>query len=152
MTFTLLQVFIFYVLTVGILSFYYKERFFLLFKNLPFPAVHFWFIAIFISVIEEFFTAGTDFPNRLLTTVPIFLLMFLCIFLIYKKLKLSHTSLIVIFGLIGTVNEFLVVGRIFIYPVSASLVMIPLTFLIYAVTAYLPTWYLTRGDKEKTAP
>jgi hypothetical protein len=142
MNFTLTEVFMYYVLICGSVFTIAKKHLVNYYSIKGFNVFNFLTLAILISSIEEFFTAGTDFPNRLLVTLPVFIVMFLCVYYLHHFFALSLRVLLILFSVAGYCNEFLIVGRIFEYPILTTIVMTPLTLLIYAVTAYLPLYVL----------
>jgi hypothetical protein len=147
MHYTLWQMTLIWVLGCGALSFLLKDQVLLGLSKLSYPRlVKFFILTTPLILIEEFLTCEIAFLSCIKVTLPAFsFLLWLFVYLLNKWKKLPYLLTSLIFGLMGWVNEFILVGRIHWYPLKIILIVSPITVLIYAVLAILPAYYLSRS-------
>ena len=119
-------------------------------NSLPIIANYF-IIAIPVTLIEEFFTCEIGYPMCTAVIVPVFLAVFLVLFVLQYFTKLNYLIYSSLFALFGLFNEFIVVGRIKMYTdftIAQWILLAIITLLIYFVMAILPTYYLQRKLKK----
>lgn len=97
-----------------------------------------------IILVEEYLTCEVAYGQCIRWTLPIFYFWFLLLFVIQQFFKLSWIKAVILFGVLGWFNEFLLVGRIYFYPLNISLIVSPLAFLIYSVMAIWPSYFLAQ--------
>ena len=149
----LLEVFLILLIGFGIFSFVSRQRISTAVDRLKIPELAAYIIiAVPLILVEEFLTAEGPYLSTIVVTLPAFLFFFLILFVIIRIFKINYLGASAVFGAMGWVNEFLLVGRLWSLaslPV-VLLVMSILAFMIYAVLALLPTYYITNWS-ERTA-
>lgn len=146
----LLVVFLIWVIGFGSLFLAIKEKVAKIFLKNKLPRwINYLLIPIVPILIEESLTCESSFPYFVSVILPAFLLFFLILYFFQKTFKLSWRQGIIVFGILGTFNEFFVVGRVYLLlsmPVILA-IMIVICFCIYAVLAILPSYYYERTLK-----
>ncbi|MCK5615679.1 hypothetical protein KAR91_78165 [Candidatus Pacearchaeota archaeon] len=147
---TLTQVFLIWVLGFGIISMISKEKIVNIFKKSKLPTIlNYYIILTPLVLIEEALTCETPFFSCIKVTLIAFYLFFLILYFIQKTFKLGYIKTSIIFGLIGWVNEFIIVGRINVLTPPQIILFTVLGILIYSVLAILPSYYLEQTFKKK---
>ena len=121
--------------------------------NLSKP-VSFAIIAVPLILVEEYLTAEGPYLSTIAITIPAFLFFFLILYAIIRAFKLRYRGAAAVYGVLGWINEFLIVGRLrtLSSSISVLLLMSILAFLIYAVLALLPTYYITDWNEQVERP
>lgn len=96
-------------------------------------------------VIEEAFTCDrATYGDCIPAVIPSFWLLLLFLYPLQRYLKLSWRVAIGVYGVMGCVGEFFIVGRIAETLPHQLIVLVPLCILIYAVVAIPSTYWLHR--------
>lgn len=145
MDLTLMQVFILWIVGVGSISYYIKDTIARVFSQSKLPRiVAYYSIATPLILIEEFLTCETPFFTCIQTTLPAFYIFFLILFGIQIFFNLSYLRSSIIFGMLGWVNEFIFVGRIYELSIPHIVLFTILVIPIYAIVALIPSNYLQK--------
>lgn len=147
---TLTTVFLIWVIGFGGLSLFVKDKLALKLLKIKLPTIlTYLLIATPLILVEEFLTCETSYFSCITFTYPAFLLMFLILFAFIKVFKLTLWPAVSVFGLMGWINEFILVGRIDDMSGAVLLIMSVLAFLIYFVLAIIPVAYLVQKRLSK---
>ena len=95
-----------------------------------------------LVLIEEFLTCELPYLACVSITLPVFYLLFAITYLIQAKTKIPWLATAILFCFFCWVNEFLFVGRIFVYDLLTTAIFSIIVFMVYAVLATLPSYYL----------
>ncbi|PIS04547.1 MAG: hypothetical protein COT81_05885 [Candidatus Buchananbacteria bacterium CG10_big_fil_rev_8_21_14_0_10_42_9] len=144
--FTLIEVFLYWIIIIGGLSFFLKDFFANNIKKYsPFGRpINFLILAFPLVLIEEYLTCETPYKECIVITLPAFLILYLILYFIQKKFKLSYLKASVTLGVLGWINEFILVGRINELTLPLLVLFSILGFLIYFVLAIIPSYYLSK--------
>lgn len=148
----LTYVFLFWVLGFGKLSYIIKHKIaeFFLKSKLP-RLVNYLLILTPIVLIEEALTIETPYFWGIIPMLIVFYLFFGLLYLIQKYTKLDYIKTSLICGVLGWINEFILVGRINHPDMNGFILIIMsvLCILIYAVMAILPSYYIQKTFSKK---
>jgi len=148
--FTLEQVILIWIVGFGTLSYLSRKRVAEVFLKSRLPRiVNYYIILTPLVLVEEYLTCEIQpYLSCIQVTLIAFYILFILPYFIQRFIKLSYARTSILFGLIGWVNEFLVVGRIYKLPVPITILFSVLVVPIYGVLAILPSYYLERTMKE----
>lgn len=107
-------------------------------------------VAFPVVVVEEALTCGT-FPHCLLITLPMFFLHLSAFYPLVRFVRLSVWTLIVLYGLWGSVHEFFISGKwdeFAQHGVLVLIIMLCLNTLIYSVISILPVTYVVMRNNR----
>lgn len=139
-----------WIMGCGSLFLFIKSFIVQLTTNLRLPRVIIYLLVSTLPILfEEYLTCEAPYGSCVSITLWAFYFLFLILYTLQTYFKLSWQKAIFLFGLIGWYNEFLLVGRIYDYPIKITAVLTPITILIYAVLAILPAYYLSQTEKLK---
>ena len=144
----LLIVFIVWIVFGGIVLIKFKERiirYFTFLESTP-SFLGYLILSIPVILLEESLTCETPYLSCITVTLPAFLIMFSILYLIQRSFKLNWSKTSLLFGLLGWVNEFIFVGRLFhsTFPIFIWVTLGIENILIYSVMAILPAYYLSK--------
>jgi hypothetical protein len=113
---------------------------------LPVP-VNYYLILTPLVLAEEFLTCETPYFSCIRVTLVAFWIFFVFIYLAQYLFRLSWQGVCLLCGILGWINEFLLVGRLSVFQISVpiALILSVLCVLIYAVLALFPAYYLERA-------
>lgn len=150
--FTLAEVFVYWVLGFGGLSLLTRKAVARLARKTRLPRiVNYYLILTPVILIEEALTIEVPYFWGILPMVAVFYIMFLPLYLVQRYGRRSFLLVSLFFGAWGVFNEFIVVGRIYALeamPRPVLLILCALCFLIYAVMALWPSYYLQASLEE----
>lgn len=147
----LVVIFIVWILGGGVLSLFLRQRIAEWLQNhATFPRViNFYILLTPLVLVEEYLTCEVPYGQCLFITVPAFYFLFAVLYVIQTRWALSWLHATILFGIVGWIDEFLLVGRLFAYPPTIVMIITPLTFFIYAVLAIIPTTYLETSMRQR---
>jgi hypothetical protein len=143
----LTQVFLFWVVGFGTLSWLIRKLVARLVSKTGLPRVVNYYILVTpitpIVCLEEALTIEIPYFWGILPRLLAAYILFLPLFLLQRYSRISALAASLLFGAFGCFNEFILVGRINqIDNWLVLTVMLGLCFLIYAIMAWLPSYYL----------
>jgi len=145
--FTLTEVFLIWIVGFGTLSYMLREKVagILLRSKLP-SIVNYYIILTPLVLIEEFLTCEIQpYLSCIRVTLIAFYILFIPLYFIQRFTRIGHVGMSVLFGLIGWLNEFILVGRIHELSLPIIILFTALVIPIYAVLAILPCYYLEKS-------
>ncbi len=114
----------------------------------PFPSIVNYYILITpLVIIEEYLTCETPYLQCISVTLPAFYILFFGLYLVMRRFSLGGKRAVIYFGLLGWINEFILVGRLFRYTLFENLVLGILVIPIYAVLAIIPAHYVEKNQR-----
>lgn len=141
--FSLPEIFLVWVVGIGTGSILLKQRIASLARLIPLPClVMYGIIATPLILLEEALTIEVPYFWGVLPRLAAFYILFLPLYIIQRFTKCSYITASLLFGIGGWINEFLLVGRIHLWTGLVLWLMSLFCFLIYAVLALLPSYYL----------
>ena len=147
---SLSQVCAIWVLGFGLLSLVAMKRIATWLNRVRLPiVVKYYLLVIPIVLLEEVLTIEVPYFWGVLPILLAFCLFFLILYLFQRVTRCHWIVASGVFGLLGWVNEFLLVGRISQMDVVTLIVMSGLCVFIYAVMAILPSYYLQWALRER---
>ena len=151
--FTLTQVFLLWVLGFGTLAWCTRRRVAALARRTHLPRVlNYYLLVTPVILLEEALTIEVPYFWGILPMLLAFYILFLPLYLVQRYSRCSFVLASLLFGAMGCANEFLVVGRIRQVDEWQVLVILnALCFLIYAVMALWPTYYLEAALAQTAA-
>lgn len=148
---TLLQVFLIWVVGFGGVSILARRKAVALINRIRLPRLaKYYIIATPVILLEEALTIEAPYFWGILPVLAAFYVMFLLLYLIQRYSICSFWMAALLFGALGCFNEFVLVGRMHQLDGWVLFVMFTLCFLIYAVMAILPSYYLQMSIEEQT--
>ena len=149
---TLLQVFLIWVAGFGTVSILARRKVATLASEVRLPCVvKYYIIATPIILLEESLTLEVPYFWGIIPILAAFYVLFLPLYVIQRVTRCSFVFASLLFGAMGCFNEFILVGRIRSLDGPVLLIMCPLCFLIYAVMAIMPSYYLQVSRKPYLA-
>ena len=147
---SLLFVFIVWVCGFGIFSCLARRVIYFQVKRLHLsPLLSYLLILFPIILIEEYLTIEVPYFWGILPMIVTFSIFFLVPYIIQRYLHCPAWLMIILTGVLGWLNEFLLVGRIHQMNGLVLGIMSILCWMIYAVMAILPSTYLQYWYIEK---
>ncbi len=142
--FTLTQVFLLWVLGFGTLAWFTRKHVAALARRTHLPrVVNYYLVLTPVILLEEALTIEVPYFWGILPMLLAFYILFLPLYLVQRYSRCSFVLASLLAGAMGCANEFLVVGRVHqVDRWQVLLILNALCFLIYAVMALWPTYYL----------
>jgi hypothetical protein len=143
--FSLVTVFFIWVCGFSVLFYLFRDHVVRFFSRSPFPVpVNYYIILTPLVLVEEFLTCETPFFSCIRITLFAFWLFFLLLLIIQYYSRISWQHLVILAGTLGWVNEFILVGRLYVFAISVPVAIIVsvLCIMIYSVLALFPAYYL----------
>ena len=139
-----------WVLGVGALSVALKDKVASIVVGLRIPVlVGYYLLVTPLILIEEALTIQVPYFWGIVPMIGAFYLLFLALLGIQRLLGLGWLATSGVCGLLGWVNEFLVVGRIHQISAGVLLAMSLLCVAIYSVMAIVPAAYLHAAGRDR---
>lgn len=145
MHYSIPQIVFIWIIGGGILSWLLKDIIVAKLQSLAWRRLaKFYLIVIPLILIEEFLTCETPYLSCLKITLPAFCFLLLFVYWIGIFTRMPYWLTTILFGLFGWYDEFILVGRLYRYPSNITLILTPITILIYMLLAFLPSYYLSK--------
>jgi len=151
--FTLMQVFLFWVLGCGALALVMRRCAAAIARRTRLPRILAYYLLVTPAIlVEEAFTIEVPYFWGILPMIAVFYVLFLPLYLVQRFSRCSFILASLLFGAMGVFNEFIVVGRIYALAGRGWLlpvILCTLCFLIYAVMAIWPAYYLQEAIRKE---
>jgi hypothetical protein len=150
--FTLMQVFLFWILGCGALALLTRRRAADIARRTRVPRILAYYLLVTPAIlVEEAFTIEVPYFWGILPMILVFYILFFPLYLVQRYSRCSFILASLLFGAMGVFNEFILVGRIYVLRERPAVLLIlcALCFLIYAVMAIWPTYYLQAAVRKE---